>query len=317
MLFLGNYGIIIPIGPPAPLFDVSHGGTFFMPDPIKNPTTYEQQLAKLKSRGCMTKDDAFCIAVLKTVNYYRLSAYFLPFKKNDDTYVGGTSFEQVFNIYEFDRKLRRIIFSAIEEIEVFTRAAFAYFHAHKYGDVGYFNEKNYSAKHQHEKFKKLIEQEIHSNRNVPFVRHHTQKYNGMFPIWVIVELFTFGMLSFFFADLNTQDQKDLARAVFHSTANNIKSWLRCCTDLRNICAHYGRLYYRNFPSVPAGFKTEGKDRYRLWTIMQSVKGLYYDAGKWNTSILKPMVNLFKEYKDDINLAHIAFPLNWVDLLTKK
>ena len=132
-----------------------------MPDPIKNPTTYEQQLAKLKLRGCTTKDDAFCIAVLKTVNYYRLSAYFLPFKKSDDTYVEGTSFEQVFNIYEFDRKLRRIIFSAIEEIEVFTRAAFAYFHAHKYGAVGYFNEKNYSAKHQHEKFKKLIEQEIH------------------------------------------------------------------------------------------------------------------------------------------------------------
>jgi len=89
------------------------------------------------------------------------------------------------------------------------------------------------------------------------------------------------------------------------------------TTLRNICAHYGRLYYRNFPSVPAGFNTEGKDRYRLWTIIQSVKGLYYDAEKWNTSILKPMVNLFKEYKDDINLVHIAFPLNWVDLLTKK
>ena len=44
---------------------------------------------------------------------------------------------------------------------------------------------------------------------------------------------------------------------------------------------------------------------------------YIDAEKWNTSILKPMVNLFKEYQDDINLAHIAFPLNWVDLLTKK
>ena len=218
-------------------------GAFFMPDPIKNPTTYEQQLAKLKLRGCTTKDDAFCIAVLNTVNYYRLSAYFLPFKKSDDTYVEGTSFEQVFNIYEFDRKLRRIIFSAIEEIEVFARAAFAYFHAHKYGAVGYFNEKNYSAKHQHEKFKKLIEQKIHSNRNLPFVRHHTQKYNDMFPIWVIVELFTLGMLSFFFADLNTQDQKELARTVFHSTANNIKSWLRCCTDLRNICAHYGRLYF--------------------------------------------------------------------------
>ena len=221
-----------------------------MSNPIKNPTTYKQQLDKLKLRGCITKNDAFCMSVLKAVSYYRLSAYFLPFKNNDDTYVKGTNFEQVFDIYEFDRKLRRIIFSAIEEIEVFTRAAF-------------------------------------------------------------------GMLSFFFADLTTKDQKEIARTVFHTTANNIKSLLRCCTDLRNICAHYGSIYYRNFPSVPAGFKTDNKDKYKLWTIIQVVKELYYDAEKWNTSILKPMIDLFEEYKNDINLTHMAFPSNWIDLLTKK
>ena len=288
-----------------------------MSNPIKNPTTYKQQLDKLKLRGCITKNDAFCMSVLKAVSYYRLSAYFLPFKNNDDTYVKGTNFEQVFDIYEFDRKLRRIIFSAIEEIEVFTRAALAYFHAHKYGAVGYFDEKNYSVKHNHEKFQKLIEHEISSNRNLPFVRHHKQKYNGKFPIWVIIELFTFGMHSFFFADLTTKDQKEIARTVFHTTANNIKSLLRCCTDLRNICAHYGSIYYRNFPSVPAGFKTDNKDKYKLWTIIQVVKELYYDAEKWNTSILKPMIDLFEEYKNDINLTHMAFPSNWIDLLTKK
>ena len=288
-----------------------------MSDLTKSPTTYTQQLNKLKLRGCTTRNEAFCIAVLKDVNYYRLSAYFLPFKNDNGTYIKGTNFEKVFNIYEFDRKLRRIILVAIEEIEIFTRATLAYFHAHKYGAVGYFDEKNYSAKHNHEKFKKLIEHEISSNRNIPFVRHHEQKYGGRFPIWVIIELFTFGMLSFFFADLKTKDQKDIARTVFHSTANNIKSWLRCCTDLRNICAHYGRLYYRNFSSVPAGFENNDSDKYKLWTTMQAVKELYYDAEKWNASILRPMIDLFEEYKDDINLKHMAFPSNWTDLLTKK
>jgi len=91
----------------------------------------------------------------------------------------------------------------------------------------------------------------------------------------------------------------------------------CCTDLRNICAHYGRLYYRNFPSVPAGFKIDDRYKYKLWTTIQAVKELYYDAEKWNASILKPMIDLFEEYKDDINLKHMAFPPNWVDLLTKK
>ena len=50
--------------------------------------------------------------------------------------------------------------------------------------------------------------------------------------------------------------------------------------------------------------------------MQAVKGLYCDAEKWNESILKPMENLFEEYKDDVNLAHIAFPADWVYLLIK-
>ena len=68
------------IGSPAPLLDVSHGGIFFMSNPIKNPTTYKQQLDKLKLRGCITKNDAFCMSVLKAVNYYRLSVYFLPLK---------------------------------------------------------------------------------------------------------------------------------------------------------------------------------------------------------------------------------------------
>ena len=53
------------------------------------------------------------------------------------------------------------------------------------------------------------------------------------------------------------------------------------------------------------------------TTVLTLKELYYDAEKWNASILRPMIDLFEEYKDDINLKHMAFPSNWIDLLTKK
>ncbi|MCZ9890109.1 hypothetical protein [Brachyspira hyodysenteriae] len=48
---------------------------------IKRPYKYEEQLQKLKDRGCIINDDKKCISILESVNYYRFSAYFLPFKQ--------------------------------------------------------------------------------------------------------------------------------------------------------------------------------------------------------------------------------------------
>lgn len=72
---------------------------------MKAPTTYTEQLAKLKERECVIEDETTCCEVLKAVNYYRLSAYFLPFKGVDERYEEGTTFHRVYRIYEFDRKL--------------------------------------------------------------------------------------------------------------------------------------------------------------------------------------------------------------------
>ena len=48
----------------------------------------------------------------------------------------------------------------------------------------------------------------------------------------------------------TADQKEFAQKHYATIPQNLKSWLRCATDLRNICAHYGRLYYRIFSAIP-------------------------------------------------------------------
>ena len=111
---------------------------------LKEPTTYEQQLSILRDRNVLVENESFCLSVLESVNYYRFVAYFLPFKQANGNYSEGTRFLQVFRIYEFDRKLRGILFSALEEVEVFIRAKLAYFHAHKYGAEGYLAADNFS-----------------------------------------------------------------------------------------------------------------------------------------------------------------------------
>jgi len=46
----------------------------------KPHATYAERVAILRSRGLMCDDEAAAVALLKTVGYYRLSAYVYPFR---------------------------------------------------------------------------------------------------------------------------------------------------------------------------------------------------------------------------------------------
>ena len=143
------------------------------------------------------------------------------------------------------------------------------------------------------------------------MKHHQDCYNGVFPIWVAVELFSFGMLSYFYADLVLADQKHFASEYYKTVPKNLKSWLRCATDLRNICAHYGRLYYRIFSAIPANIEeVEEKDERSLWAAFIAVRNLYPNPQKWNEEFLPSIKALFEKYSSAIQLKHISFPEDW-------
>ena len=240
---------------------------------VKKPLTYSVQLSLLKSRGCFIENDEVAIKILENINYYRLSAYFLPFKTDAGEYKSGTSLDKVYSLYEFDRELRQIIFSTIEETEIFLRAKISYFHATKYGSLGYLEPSNFNKNHRHAKFTQNFEREVAHNKKNAFVKHHLEKYNGKFPLWVATELFTFGMLSKMYADLILQDQKELARNLYCSVPKAVASCLRCCTDLRNICAHYGRLYNRVFSAMPDIKYLSDKEKRSLWGALLALREL--------------------------------------------
>ena len=293
--------------------DIFLYGEFMYPKP---PLKYEEQLEKLKKRGCIINDDKKCISILKSINYYRLSAYFLPFKLDNGNYEEGLSFELVFSIYEFDRKLHGILFNALEETEIFLRSKIAYFHAHKYGALGYMDKANFFVKAElHENFIENFKREIDKNKNILFVKHHIYKYGGEFPIWAASEMFTFGMLSKFFANMTCQDRENLSNDIYKTNPKFVGSWLRCCTDLRNICAHYGRLYFRTFSAAPSGIDNlEEKSKRKLFGAILSLKKLYPFKDKWDNETLKKLMSLVDEHKSDIDLEHIGFSYNWIEEL---
>lgn len=280
---------------------------------MKEPKTYEEQVKLIKEKGFTIPSDKEkeCIEFLKTANYYRLSAYFLPFRKKDGTFFDGIAFTKIQRIYEFDSQLRALIFGTIEDIELYLRTQFAYCASHKYGALGYLDNTMFSEKHNKEKFLQKVKLCIGENENTLVVKHHKEKYDGKFPLWVMIEFFSVGMLSYFYKDMLTEDKKVIAANIYNTGSKQLESWLRCLTDLRNRCAHYSRLYYWSFPAMPKMPKDYNfvADR-KLFTQLLMLKFLYPDNKKWNTMVVLSLKALIDEYSDDISLKHIGFPVEW-------
>ena len=283
---------------------------------MKIPTTFDQQLELMSERGLVIENENECLHVLRAVNYYRLSAYLLPFKRKDNNYASGTTFQTIHSIYLFDSKLRFLIFAAIEEIEIFLRTQLAYFSAHEKGALGYLDEINYSEKHKHALFINNVSSIIDKNWGSPVIKHHKDVYGGNFPIWVIIEFFSIGSLSYFYGDWIVRDKKRFAKQLYNSSYTFVDSWLKCITVLRNRCAHYTRLYYTYFtdaPRIPSSVKY--KCSYRVFDQLMMLKFLYPHKSNWNMVFVTPLTKLIAEHKDSIILGHIGFPENWVDILS--
>lgn len=282
---------------------------------VKQPTSFADQAARMQSRGFLITDTDACIKFLQEANYYRLSAYLLPFRMADGSYIPGIPLARIKRIYEFDSHIRALLFQVIEHIEFYLRTQLSYDSGHHYGALGYCDPSNFSARHNTAKFNRKLQNCIHSNARSLVVRHHQQKYDGNFPIWVVIEYFSMGMLAYFYGDMKLQDQKRIAKQAFHTVPSCLESWLRCVTDLRNRCAHYSRLYFWNFTAIPKTPKYSDYPMNRsLFSQIMVLKYLYPDKATWNNRFRVEISALVESYLPDIALSHIGFPDNWSALL---
>ena len=277
----------------------------------KIPATPSEQIKKLKERGCVIKDEKLARDTLKHINYYRLSNYFVPFSISKRKYEEGTTFEKILRIYEMDRKLRSILLAALEEVEITLRAAISNYHALKYGALGYQNPSSFDRSHNHQGFMSRIDYLIESNEEREFVKHYNRQHGGKFPLWVVMELFSFGTLAFFFKDMHNADKKALANDFFHCSPSEMDNWLFCLNELRNYCAHFNRLYGNHFPVMPrtpAKFEPEIENDVFGYIIV--LKQLYLDKTNWNERVVKPISRLLRKNSDAARLSDLGFPEEW-------
>lgn len=234
----------------------------------KPATTFEEQADQLLKRG-MVGDRATMIARLSFVNYYRLSAYWWSFRKPGpkpldrlDDFVDGTEFDTAWDHYVFDQRLRVLVMEAIERIEVATRTQLAYHHAHAWSPDAYVMDPASLPRltagpvtdpRTRAAFLDKLRVNFEQNGDKPFVRHFKAKYTSSthLPIWMAVELMSLGNVTTMYQGCDDK-VRDLVATHVAGVSNAIfGSWLLTLLNVRNICAHHGRLWNRALAKIPA------------------------------------------------------------------
>lgn len=215
----------------------------------KPPTTFDQQIQLLESRGMAVPDHGRARHYLAHLNYYRLGAYWLPFEADHATHQFklSTNFEDILNLYVFDRELRLLVMDAIERIEVSVRTQWANYLARRYGAHAFLNQSVFNNPNMYQRCLEALNDEI-SRSQETFVKHYLSKYTqpAMPPLWAVVEVMSLGQLSKWYTNIKKRHDRQAIAEIYDLDEVVLTSFLHHLTIIRNICAHHSRLWNRQF-----------------------------------------------------------------------
>lgn len=293
----------------------------------KPALTFSDQAQLLIDRGLVVEDKNELVECLRRVNYYRLSAYWYPFKVIDpvtqhERFLPNTSFQMIWRRYIFDRELRLLVMDAIEHIEVAilrTRMVEQFTLLH--GPFGYCDLANFNARYGSDWHTRLlieIDDAVYRSRE-EFVTRFRSKYTREthLPMWMVTEVMSFGQLYTIFRNLHRNEQQLLAKQ-FGIYPPVLDSWLHTLNFIRNVCAHHSRLWNREIsirPRIPdeqhrpewhrpVRFTNDG-----LFTTLTLIHYLLFYIDPHND--WKDRLRSLLDYYSDVPKRAMGFPENWL------
>ena len=274
--------------------------------------TIKAQIENLKSLNLIINDEKFAESFLEDVSYYRLvKAFSIGLKPKNKSYYENVTFEQLTELYLFNVKFRQILLSQIETIEINLRCRISNYFCLKYGVLGYKDSINFANSKYHNDFLT----EINRNKRMPFIYNFKNNYvDGEIPFYALVEIMSFGTLSKFFKNMLNQDKKEVAKK-YNVGYSYLESWIECISFVRNICAHYGRLYQVRLTKKPKLYKQYTEiniSNSYIFGVLCCIKHLIKIDENW-ISFVNRIDTLFNKYKF-VNKIELGFPDNWKNIL---
>ena len=292
-------------------------------------------IESLKSKGVVFTDIKQAENILKTVGYFRLSNYWKTLLNNGNWNFhelpkSEISFDDIVDCYKFDRQLRNLIFDALEYIEVSIRVAISDYMSTNFGALWFLEGKYFANEFKHDEFlsrtrsllKEPTSEYDHSKgnyRKVPFVREYYDKYdciNGpdIPPSWIVFELLTFGKMAHLFSGLARVYKVGISMELNQSW-RLLEPWLHNMAHLRNLCAHYFRLFNRNFsvspkvPNILPKIDREEVNKKRIYRHVIAIQILLKNIPNQNFSWSTDLMDLFCD-NPKIPIHSFGFPENW-------
>lgn len=214
----------------------------------KIPLTIADQVALLQQRDMKFKDITSAPHFLRNISYYRLKGYWWEMQddKVNHHFSPNSYFEDVIDLYNFDRHFRLIVFNAIERIEIALRTKLIYHLSLAYGAEWYTDQSFFRDKSKHASFLSKIQIEMKSSSEEFMKQHYVNHINDNAESWKALEIVTLGTLSKLYENLNSQlpEKSKIANEFGLNSSKDFSSWLRTITLIRNIIAHHSRLWNR-------------------------------------------------------------------------
>ena len=210
------------------------------------------QLVRLEARGLSFPDVARAERYLSVIGYYRLSAYTRPFQQNLTTHQfhADVIFDDVLNLYIFDRQLRLLLLDALERVEVALRTRISDIMCDRTNDTHwYLNPVYFDAKYDHARLLK----EVRDYKD-DFVTSYHQKYTtpADVPAWMGMQALTFGAVQKVLLNLRKREKESICKS-FGFEMIPMVTWVYAMTTLRNHAAHHARTWNRTFHvNLPIG-----------------------------------------------------------------
>jgi len=287
----------------------------------KPPVSFKDQITRLQARGLIINNTPRAERVLSNISFYRLRAYTYPFQDNnnpDHPFIQKVSFDDIMAIYTFDRKLRLLLFDAIEKIEVALRTQIIYHWAMRYGSHWHLDQQLYKNPAKFINHLASLQKEI-SRSNETFIEHYKNKYTNPSepPSWMSLEVTGMGLLSLIFKNLKNSPEK---KAVTHHfglfSIEVFENWIHNLSNIRNICAHHGRLWNRRI-TIPVSLPLKTKEVFIQnkviypYKLYASLCSMAYIINMINpeSSFKKQLIELVKSCPTG-QLKEMGFPKNW-------
>ena len=317
---------------------------------MKEFKTIDEQIKLLIDRGITFNDVDAAKKLLLTNNYYNIiNGYKDLFLDENDKYISGTTFEEIYALYDFDRSLREILLKYILKIENTLRTLISYYFSQEHGNDNYLRIDSFETfsnintteqtklkriEYTQELIIKIQQKTSKAISTKDYIKHYMLNY-GFVPLWVLINIFSFGELSRF---LEVMKQKERIKILvqFNCKEEELIQFVRIMNYYRNLCAHDERIYNTKVPKYlyikdceyhkllkiekdNQMYKYGKSDLFALIIVFKyllSEEDFNTLFNKINGRVISLSKHLFTRNIDDI-LKIMNFPDNWKDIKSPK